>query len=478
MKPLYKYLAFAVLIVAFSSCKKELGALPKNAKVDANTILDQGTAQIALNGAYYCFANASQLKTGWQDHEVVPGMLTGYLQDAYNTAPETENRNKNFQSYYWTASYTLINAVNGVLKGVNALPDNKFTGNRKKEILAEAHFLRAYGHFKLMSYYAEWFKPGSSFGVLLRDDLSNISNIPKARSTVDDSYSFILADLDDVIANAPETNPNYYVTKWAGMALKMRVLMSRGTAADYTEVITLANTLIGSNKYQLEAKAEDIFHKLGLSSKEVILGIKPQPNQQLDYYSKSAQYWPGASALNVASTAWKELLNNDPRQSWLVGTEAEDDPDIFYFTKYILENTQPTVVSETDYALRLTEVYLLNAEALVRSGGSLATAKELVHTVQSKAGITAASVQNSSYLAVENAGNPNDLLLEIHKETLKSLLAEDGMEWLSLLRLPFETVKRLKPTISDQSQYIFPVPRTEFLYNPSFGAQNPGYDKN
>lgn len=477
IKIVYKYLALAVLVLGFQSCKKDLSALPKNAKVDANTILDQGTAQIALNGAYYCFANATQLKTGWQSHEVFPGMIAGYLADAYNTTAEMENRNANINSsYYWNESYTLLNAANGVIKGVNALPDNKFTGNRKKEIIAEAHFLRAYGHFKVMSYYAEWFKPTSTLGVLLRDELSTISNIPKARSTVKESYDFILSDLDDVIANAPAANPNQYATKWAGMALKMRVLISRGAAADYTEIISLANNLTQNSPFLLEAKAEDIFHKSGLSSKEVILGIKPQANQQADYYSKSAQYWPGASSLNVATTSLKNLLNNDPRQAWMVGTVAKNAVT-FYFTKYILQNTTPTAVSEADYALRLTEVYLLKAEAIVRSGGSMADAKSLVHQIQAKAGITA-TVNNTSYLAVENAGTTDALLLEIYKETVKSLIAEDGMEWLALLRLPFETVKLIKPTITNQSQYILAVPKSEFMYNPTFGDQNPGYNKN
>ncbi|TKC64093.1 RagB/SusD family nutrient uptake outer membrane protein [Pedobacter hiemivivus] len=476
MKTIYRYIVLAIFIVSSHACKKELGALPKNAKVDANTILDQGTAQIALNGAYYRFANATVVKTGWQNHQIIPPMLAGYMGMYSSVLPEEENRNDRSSSSYWAESYIVLNAVNGVISGVKALPDEKFTGNRKKEIIAEAHFLRAYAHFKLLTFYGEWYKPESSAGALLRDELSSLSNIPKKRSSVSESYDFILTDLDDVIANAPTTNPNHYVTKWAGMALKMRVLMSRGTSTDYGTLITLANSLIQDSPYKLEAIAEDVFHKNGLSSKEVILGIKPQANQEKETYSTSAQYWPGASSLYVARTALKTTYDNDPRQSWIIGS-VRPRPAYYFFTKYMKENGVSSPLSETYYALRLTEVYLLKAEAIVRSGGSLADAKIVVHQVQEKAGITL-TANNTHYNAVENANTAQTLLVEIYKETVKSLIAEDGMEWMALLRLPFETVKQFKPTITNQVQYILPIPKDEFLYNPIFGDQNPGYSKN
>lgn len=476
MKTIYKYLALAVMMVSISACKKELSALPKNSKVDEITVTDQGTAQIALNGAYYNFANATQTKTGWQMHQVIPASLAGYLGYGFGSNSYEDNLNAGL-STFWAESYVLLNTTNGVLKGVTKLADNKFSGNRKKEMIGEAHFLRAYAHFKLLSYYAEWYKPNSTLGVLLRDELSTLSNIDKARSTVAESYNFILADLDDAIANAPASNPTYYVNKWAAMALKMRVLMSRGTPADYTEIIGLSNSIINNSSYVLEANAEDIFHTKGLSSTEVILGLKPQALQVADPYSKSNQYWPGASSLYVAKDALKTLYANDPRLAWMIGSNNPSATGQYYFSKFYREGTSPSVVSETDYAIRLTEVYLLKAEAIVRSGGNLADAKALVHTIQSKAGITA-TVNNTNYLAVENAGTPDILLVEIYKETVRSLVAEDGMEWMALLRLPFATVQQIKPTITNQIQYILPVPLDEFKYNPSFGDQNPGYAKN
>jgi hypothetical protein len=347
-------------------------------------------------------------------------------------------------------------------------------------MLAEARFLRAYSHFKILNFYGEWYKPESRLGILIREEPSTLNIIPKARSSVKDSYDFIISDLDYAIANGPDSNAVFYATKWAAMALKLRVLMCRGAVNDYAQVISLAEKLKGG-PYVLEANQEDIFHTKGLASKEVILGILPQPTQVSDIYNKSAQYFPGSSSLYTGNKELTDIYANDPRAAWICGrpTDYADsyDPSQVYFMKYIKQDKRPTTVSESDYAFRLTEAYLLQAEAIVRSGGNLQTAKELVHTIQSKAGITAA-LNNTNYIAVENANTPDLLLMEIFKETVRCMIAEDGSEWNALLRLPFETVKHIKPTITSQNQYILPVPNNEFLYNSLFGDQNPGYSKN
>jgi hypothetical protein len=115
-------------------------------------------------------------------------------------------------------------------------------------------------------------------------------------------------------------------------------------------------------------------------------------------------------------------------------------------------------------------VYLLKAEAIVRSGGSLPDAKAAVKEVMTHAGVT-------DFSAIDNANTSKDLLLQIYFETVKSLVAEDGQEWMALLRLDFDTVKQIKPTITTQAQYILPIPHSEFVYNPTIGDQNPGYNK-
>ncbi|WP_160718069.1 RagB/SusD family nutrient uptake outer membrane protein [Chitinophaga solisilvae] len=471
MKTILKYICCGMLLLTGVSCGKELGKLPESAKVDGNTILDQRTAEIALNAVYYRFANvqASSNTTSWRDHQVVPGMCAGCLGSGYgiDRAEENNYAGSGFAGVYWSECYALINAANGVLKGVEPLAEQGFTGNRKKEMLAEARMMRAYGHFKLLSYYGEWYDLSSAYGALLRTAFITLSNIPKKRSTVKESYDLILEDIDYAIANAAAVRPNYYASRWAAMALKLRVLMSRG---DYAAAATLAGAIIQDSPYKLETNVKDIFYMKGLRSEEVILGIQPQQNQQSYYYNLSSQYYPGASSLYVAKKKLKDMLAGDPRQSWLIGSENKEEKDTYYFLKYIPEGTKATITSETAYAFRLTEVYLLRAEAILRSGGSMQEARNLLKEVMKHAGIT-------DFSAVDNAATTTDLLLQTYYEITKSLVGEDGQEWMALLRLPFATVRQLKPEINDQIRYIMPIPREEFLQNPSIGDQNKGYQQ-
>lgn len=475
MKRTPLYILLFALINSQLACDKQLSAPPANARVEGTAITDQKTAQIALNGVYYRLANVnSNNVTNWTTHQVYGSMTSGMIGYGLGAMPdELNDMESGAGDLIWSENYLLLNAANGVIQGIEAVNDNAFTGNRKSEQISEARFLRAYAHFKLLANFGEWYKINSAYGVLLRDQLSTLSNIPKARSTVSDSYKFILDDLDYTIANGPASNSNYYATKWAAMALKMRVLISRGQSADYTEVINLGNTIIQQGPYVLENNLKDLFYVKGLNSKEVILGIKPQPNQEAFYYILSRAYYPIQSSFYVAKKAFKDLLLNDPRAAWMVGPTTPYQaysPNTNYFTKYIAYGSATSQLTETSYAIRLTEVYLLQAEAIIRSGGSMATAKTLIKTVMSKAGVT-------DFSAVDNAATTDQLLLQNYYEVARNLTGEDAIEWLTLLRLPFDTVKQLKPTIITQTQFIYPVPLTEFESNPTFGDQNPGYSK-
>ncbi len=469
------YILSIAFCMIFSSCDKQLSEPPANARVEGTAITDQKSAITALNGVYYRFANVTADNvTYWQNHQVPGGMYSGWLQYGFGLSQDEQNNNVNsgFAGSIWSQSYLLITAANAVIDGIQPVPENAFVGDKKKNIIGESRFLRAYGHFRLLMYFSEWFNQSSKNGVLVRDKFTALSEIQKARSTVAESYAFILADLDFAIANAPATNPNYYATKWAAMALKMRVLMTRGLQADFAEVNTLGNTLIQTSGFALEPNLRDIFQTKGLSSKEIILGIRPQPSQELFIYNQSKEFFPGGSNVYAASQKLKDLLQNDPRGSWMVGPTTPYQaysPNTYYFSKFIPVGSASSQLTETSYALRLSEVYLMMAEATIRTnGGDLNAAKTLIKTVMARAGV-------NNFSAVDNANTNSDLLLQNYYEVSRNLVGEDGIEWLTLIRLPLNTVKQLKPTILSNIQFYFPVPRSELDGNKLFGVQNTGY---
>ena len=452
-------------------CKKQLDKLPDNAKVEGNAITDQPSAIVALNGVYFRFANANNTRTDWSVNQIMGGRFSGYLVDATGNGGSNDEINAFDNTGYisqWGRYYSLVNAANGVIGAVESLADNKFVTGKKQQILAEARFLRAYGHFKLLSYFGQWFDINSAYGVIVQDQFITLTNKDKARGTVKECYDFILTDIDYAIANAPVTGPNVYASKWTAMALKMRVLLSRGQGDDYAQTVTLANSIINEGPYALEPNLRDLFYTKGLASTEVMLGIKPQANQDQVYENMSGNFI-GRSFIYGANQNLINLYNNDPRKAWIIGTQYRTSA-FNYFIKFVQPTRISTIVSETAYAFRLTEVYLMLAEATVRSGGALAPAKTRLKEVLSKSGIT-------DFTAIDAANTPDELLKQIYLEYVRNMVGEDGIEWMALLRLPFATVQQLRPTITNKIQYILPIPKAEFLQNPKTGEQNPGYSR-
>jgi hypothetical protein len=275
-----------------------------------------------------------------------------------------------------------------------------------------------------------------------------------------------LADLDIAVSGLPILNSTiYYANASDAKLLKARVLMNRGAAGDYAQVIALTNDIIANGPFVLEDSVKDIFLTKGFSSREVMLGIQPYPNETYKFDLYQSSYNPGAS------NALVNLLANDARNQWVYKNVRLFNFDFNELTKYYSGdplNVVETPLSVYCYAFRLSEAYLLEAEAITLSGGNLPAAKTLLTTVMSHAGAGAQEIAN-----VANAATPAALQLEIVKENMRNFVAENGIDWFALRRLPFATIQSLNPTITDPHQLIFPIPSAELVENNVI--QNPGY---
>jgi hypothetical protein len=261
------------------------------------------------------------------------------------------------------------------------------------------------------------------------------------------------------------------------MILQARVLLTRGESADITKALSLSDQVIGSGKYTLEDNPRTIFYSKGLTSSEVILGVKPQPLQEAQRDNMSGNYYLPAGTYGstpyVVKQAFKDLLEGDPRQDWMVGPVNDDisSPGTYAFSKFLpyigSVGTAPTQISEVSYAMRLSEAYLLKAEAIARSGGDLEEAKTQIRTIMSKAGVI-------DFSTVDAATTPEEVWEQAYFETLRSFTGEDGIDWFALLRFPLDKITELRPTITVITQLWFGVPVSEFQTNLLFGDQNAG----
>jgi hypothetical protein len=472
----YKNITLLMLLLiscSFWACKKELNVYPTTSEVDGNVIVDAKSASTVLNGVYYRFANAGADNNGvpsveWTDvNENLPSELSGLLTNSSGDdgiLSFTFNSENPEVSLEWTYGYNLVNAANGFLK--NVAPVTTIPTATKTQMEAEASFLRAFGNEQLLLYFGQYNDPSSKYGIILRDQFVNANNINLPRSSVAAAYSSILTDLNTAIAGLPSLNSQiYYTNSWTAKLLEAQVLINRGANGDYAQVIALTNDIITNGPFALEGNLKDIFWTKGFSSKEVMLGVQPYPTETYKYQNNQfyLQY--------PASDTLISFLQNDPRNQWIYETGISPYlgplPELTKYYSGDPVNIAQTTLSEYYYAFRLSEAYLLEAEAITLSGGDLVTAKTLLEAVESHAGIT-------DFSAINAANTATALQLLVVKEEMKNFVAENGQDWFALRRLPFATIQTIQPALKSPSLLIFPIPNSEITTNGQV-IQNPGY---
>lgn len=458
------------------SCKKELNVFPTTQEVDGNVIVDTKSASTVLNGVYYRFAdggvdNNLVPSVLWTNvNEIIPSELCGSLTNSSGddgVYSLTLNSQNYAVSEMWTYGYQLVNAANGFLKNVE--PVTTIPAATKNQMIAEAKFLRAFGDAELLLYFGQYYDTTSKYGIILRDEFVSATNINLPRSTVAQAYTTILTDLDAAIPDLPKVNTTaYYANASAAKLLEARVLINRGSSGDYAQVISLTNDVIANGGFTLEPNNEDLFLTKGFSSSEVILGVQPFATETYKFQQNQfyGQY--------PASDSFVSLLTNDPRNQWVY---RSDDGGTVYggaygalneIAKYYSGSTATpaqTPLSENCYAFRLTEAYLLEAEAITLSGEDISTAKPLLKAVETTAGIT-------DFSDVDAATSASQLQLLVVKEEIKSFFSESGQDWFALRRLPLTMAQTIQPALTSVQQLIMPIPQSEITSNSNV-IQNP-----
>ncbi|TSJ40531.1 RagB/SusD family nutrient uptake outer membrane protein [Mucilaginibacter corticis] len=474
-------IAFCIISCSLWSCKKQLDVFPTTQEVNGNVIKDTKSATEVLNGVYYRFANVNTINgplgADWVDvNEWFPFELAGSMYTILgddNVYSITYGPTTGGTAAMWTYSFAIVNAANGFLE--NVAPVNSVPAATKSEMIAEAKFLRAFGNSQLLLYYAQYANPASNYGIIIRDKFVTTSTIGQARSTVAASYKAILEDLDAAIAGLPAKNTTIYQAN-ANVAklLKARVLINRNEPGDYATVISLTNDIITGGAFSLDPSAKDMFYNKLYTSKEPMLGIPVYPNQP----SKNYQYNTYGSY--AVTDSYAKLLTNDPRSNWVylnqsltfytpyfTTTGTSNELTKYYSGPYTTYPDAGNVQVETCYPFRVTEAYLLQAEAITLSNGDLTAAKTLLKAVEASAGIT-------SDPAVDNAGTAAALHSLIVKEEIKNFIGENGADWFALRRLPLSEIQTYQPAIKSVDQLILPIPQADISSNGSI-KQNPGY---
>ncbi|GAA3610548.1 RagB/SusD family nutrient uptake outer membrane protein [Flavivirga amylovorans] len=421
---------------------------PPNNLVAENVVKNETDARALLNGIY------STITLGTSDEyymytELIPSVLIGSMSRLGLTSSSLEFAENELQfdnsivNNFWITFYKVIDIANNSIALTGNLTEAQITTENKKEIIGEAHFLRAMATFDVLRYYGQFFDLNSNLGIVLRTEPSNFVTRDKARSTVAESYAQILSDLDIAIADASEYSVSYRGSKTAAKALKTKVLLFMGM---YAEAAALADEVINDATTSLEPSFEAAFAN-GVNSSEMIFMTYRDENSDTEDRNIKRFYFGRAG-----NTWFPGVMSGDPRA-----------PQTFNGLTVLKTNNRDTF--RPTYFMRLAEMYLIKAEGLAFSGATLLEASAPLNSIRNRAGI-----------GDSPATNIDELKDDIFNEIVRELAFENGSEWFAAIR--FDKAMTLKPTITSSNQYILPIPEDEIDGNGAItlGDQNPGYE--
>ena len=504
MKKLYTII-FAVLgILALSSCSDFLDVKPTNQANASSAITTPADAESFMTGILNRMLNGNFYGRNMILYgDAKGGDLTIYSQgrgyDYLYSFNHTASSGSG--SGFWTTGYDIILQLNTLLENIEKLekdPENTADfGNMKGQALT----LRAMLYFDLVRLYGlpyTLYSPSASLGVPNVTTVLEVSAQPD-RATVAENYTQILSDIDEAaktITKTVSSTTNGFPTYWANRALAARVYLTMGNTE---KALKAAEEVINSGKYSLYSNDKWVsswteqFGDESIFEMHVLVKEANLTTSSLGaMYSRIQHYSSKVGGYFGASDYWLERMNEDPEDvrwgimSYDENSESYDDDEfegkgdrMACCYKYLgsvdmAGDGKDDPASTNVKIFRLSEMYLIAAEAALAEGYAEAAAK---------------------YLNAIRKRSPNLAPATAETVTLEMILSEkskelfsEGQRYWDRLRLG-ETIEfndeimgidcPHRDKIIDTKTYhkvVLPISIDEINSSPNLATQqNPGY---
>ena len=447
-----KYILIStVLVVIASSCAKKLDLLPQQSVAEEVALSSDANVKKVLNGAYDALSDedlfggnvlllaellAANGEIRWEGTFNEP-------REIWLKAMLTTN---SFVRDTWLDAYETINISNNILSAINVV--NAADQNRVK---GEALFIRAAMYFELIKFYAKPYTAGSittNLGVPIvltpTRGIDESSKVP--RSTVEQVYTQILADLNEAESLLPNTNGNY-ATKAAAAAILSRVYLQMERFPDARDAANRAITVATANGKSLAPTYAAAFNNSS-NSAEYLFAIQVSAqdgSNNMHLYWSIPAYGGRDGDVSIQASHLAQYGLTDARLA-LFYSGAGD-------TRSGKWQQQYKVVP----IIRLAELYLTRAEANLRAGTSIGA---------------------SPMSDINKTRQRAELLPFVIAPTLPQILLERKLE-LAHEGHTIHDFKRLRlPTDGfpyNDNKLVFPIPQREINASAGVLIQNTGY---
>ncbi|MDR2950432.1 MAG: RagB/SusD family nutrient uptake outer membrane protein [Prevotella sp.] len=480
-----KFIKTTILIVIstvlLQSCGDFLDSSPHISIDDDTAIKDVKSAIGGVTGAYDAM---TQVDSYGRNFSVFGDVFTDNVQ----ISPTNSNRftgeaawswtssNTDYRDY-WTRSYQVINRVNNIINASIAGDPDQID-----QLLGESYAIRALIHFDMVRLFAQDYR--------FTADQSHLgipyikAHDPKgqpSRNTVAEVYTNILSDMEEaakrikVLRGISLENPlakpygtaPYTISPDVVNAIYARIYLTMGNyakAKEYAELLIPKYSLVSNEDYA------SIWTELYSSE-----SIFTMSNSEIDYLSTNSLGYiyveSGYGDLLVSPTLYALYADNDIRKSLVVnGTAASKKNNLYMQGKYPYTRGRPGL--DNPNLIRVSEMYLIAAEAAARTGNE-PIARKYLDNIRQRAIPTAPASTATGQALID------EILLEKRKE-----LAFEGQYFYDLKRLHLDIIGATagNGTIGKVIKYgddllALPIPQAETDANPNLAKQqNPGYN--
>lgn len=485
------YLIGTLTLLSQVGCSDFLDEMPISSETNDNAYEEATQIEAALNGTYESFQSSDYyvwdnvlLQDVRSDNHYAGGDNAEiYSFEQLTITPTNSRINK-----AWSNIYNAILKANTVLEKAPLVTDARLTEERRKQIIGEAQFLRAYHYYNLVTMWG-------GVPIILKPTTSaNPSEVQIPRSSVEAVYAQILSDLDAAIAVLPDTYGTdasvnkARATAGAANALAAKVCMQMPTP-NPTQALAYIAAVEGSKANYKLINYADLFDGNHYNNDESIIEVQ--------FIGGTEGNWAPQMHLppSISGDSWRKFVT--PSHDLINAFDAEGDVirknatvmfekvswvDEFWFNTsnsaipfaYKWKNASGWASSDREYILRYGDIVLLKAEALNETDDINGAAAE-VNKIRLRAQLPVLTPAQMSSKAVLK----NTILKERRLE-----LAQEAQRWTDLVRfgVAVSTMQNLveidlrsgNPVVYPMTaaKILLPIPQTEIDRNPSV-TQNP-----
>ncbi len=510
-----------VAVVLLYSCADSIDLEPKGSISSEVVFKDPAFAELYLNDIYKSLPHG--FNRGWY-------MLCAATDDAENSYPWPSSNtkfntanitpgNSDFNGL-WGGAYKQIRKLNLLIDNANKLEGSEEDVTRIK---AEAHFLRGYAYTLLLQTFG---------GVPLIDKAQELTDdLLVSRNSEEEVLNFVTSEYDKAAKLFAKIDANSSARgNWdAAMALKGRILLYNGK---FQESAAASKAVLDKTSKTLDPNYQNIF--LDDNSPEVIFdtqfkdpdryhyanlfntpksngpisgwgGTGPTQNLVDQYEMKATGKKPSEAGSGYDMNApyegrdprfyasilydgakWKGFtIQHRPKGAEGIATSGDFTRTGYSLKKFIQEDRNHGNKSTQHWVyVRLAEVYLNYAEALIESNKDLAEAVKAINKVRERSKMPAIAM-----------GSQEELRKKVRHERRIELAFEEHRFWdirrwkiagnpevLTIYKMDMDENGKLKGTGKTiwetrnwkDANYLMPIPQGEMDKNPNL-KQNPGY---